>query len=324
MNRTHYFNYIEDKLGTLAYRINIKGKLNILDLHNHSENFYLYFLNKLFGYNFENVNAIKQNVEAIDLIDHGNKCICQISATNTKQKVESALAKELLKNYPTYEFKFISISKDSTDLRKETFKNPYGVQFDVQNDIIDNKSILNTILGKTAGEQKKLYQFIRDELGNDVDIVKLDTNLALIINILSKDDFSLPSKLIVNSFEIERKIEFNNLQITKELIEQYATYFQRVDNKYVQFDTQGSNKSLSVLQSINKSYIEESLKNTSANADSIFIKTVDNVIHKVLNSANYIQIPLDELELCVNVLIVDAFIRCKIFKNPSEYNYATA
>lgn len=33
MNRTHYFNYIEEKLGTLAYRINLRGKINILDLN---------------------------------------------------------------------------------------------------------------------------------------------------------------------------------------------------------------------------------------------------------------------------------------------------
>lgn len=76
MNRTHYYNYVEEKLGVLAYRINLKGKLNILDLHLHSENFYLHFLNKLYGWNFTNANPIKQNVEAIDLIDHTNKCIC--------------------------------------------------------------------------------------------------------------------------------------------------------------------------------------------------------------------------------------------------------
>jgi len=30
----------------------------------------------------------------------------------------------------------------------------------------------------------------------------------------------------------------------------------------------------------------------------------------------------NELELCINILIVDAFIRCKIFENPERYNYA--
>ncbi|MGV8880131.1 MAG: SMEK domain-containing protein [Sphingobacteriaceae bacterium] len=62
-------------------------------------------MNKVFGYRFENANEIKQNVEAIDLINHVKKRVCQVSATSTKQKVELALSKILLKQYPTYRFK---------------------------------------------------------------------------------------------------------------------------------------------------------------------------------------------------------------------------
>jgi hypothetical protein len=35
------------------------------------------------------------------------------------------------------------------------------------------------------------------------------------------------------------------------------------------------------------------------------------------------MIPQEEMEMCVGILVVDAFIRCKIFKNPNNYNYAT-
>ena len=44
------------------------------------------------------------------------------------------------------------------------------------------------------------------------------------------------------------------------------------------------------------------------------MKVIDAVIEKTQNSMNYQPIPIDELELCVNILVVDAFIRCKIFK----------
>ena len=75
MNRVKYFNYIEKKLTELACSINLRGKLNILELHNHSENFYAYFLNKLYGWDLKNLNIFKSNVEAIDLIDNTNKII---------------------------------------------------------------------------------------------------------------------------------------------------------------------------------------------------------------------------------------------------------
>lgn len=69
--------------------------MNILDLHVHSEDFYQNFFNILYGWNLENLNNQNklQNIEAIDLIDHSSKVIIQVSATNTKEKIESTLQK---------------------------------------------------------------------------------------------------------------------------------------------------------------------------------------------------------------------------------------
>src|SRR5665648_286079 len=96
MNRVDYFNYIEEKINFLAFRVDSRGKLNILDFHAHSENFYQHFFNKLFNWELINLNESKQNIEAIDLIDHSNKYIVQVSATNTKEKMEAALEKKII------------------------------------------------------------------------------------------------------------------------------------------------------------------------------------------------------------------------------------
>ena len=93
MNRSVYYNYVDVRLNLLALRIVGRGKLNILDFHLHSENFYLHFFNKLYLWKLENMNAVQQNVEAIDLIDKTNKIIFQVSATSTKAKIETTLAK---------------------------------------------------------------------------------------------------------------------------------------------------------------------------------------------------------------------------------------
>ena len=93
MERQNYFNYISTQLTILACRIECEGKLNILDLHIHAENFYRDFLSILFDWNLKNLNNENQNVEAIDLIDETNKCICQVSATGTKTKINNSLAK---------------------------------------------------------------------------------------------------------------------------------------------------------------------------------------------------------------------------------------
>lgn len=321
MNRSKYFEYIDERIHILAHRINTRGKLNILNLHLHSENYYLHFFNLLFDYQLVNLNSSAQNVEAIDLIDHKNKIIFQVSATCTKQKIESTLAKDIFKKYKGYSFKFISISKDATDLRTKTYSNPHSVPFNPSGDIYDNTSLLNIILGESPKRQREIYEFIKDELGEDVDIVKLDSNLATIINILSLEKWDdSNSDESYNSFEIERKIKYNELDDAREVIEEFCVYYKKVDEKYTEFDLLGANKSNSVLNSIRKEY--RKLKKTD-NKDYVFFETIESIKSKVLESKNIDNIPIDEIELCIDILVVDAFIRCKIFENPKNYNYAT-
>lgn len=319
MNRSDYFNYIESKLNWLAERINSRGKINILDLHLHSESFYLQFFNLLYEWQLINLNTVTQNVEAIDLVDNLNKYVVQISATSTKQKIETALKKNNISNYMGYRFKFISISKDATDLKKQTFANPHKINFDPLQDIFDITTILTKILSLGIDEQKRVYNFIKNELGNYVDYIKLDSNLATIINILSKEPLDYDGQIDnVTSFEIERKIGHNKLATTKTIIDDYSKHHAQLDEKYTQFDLQGVNKSYSILQLIKKIYVQEQTKLKNKNSDKLFFKVLEAVKNKVISSSNYIEIPIDELELCVNIVVVDAFIRCKIFDNPGN------
>jgi len=322
MNSIVYYNYIEERLHTLANRITTGGKLNMLSLHMHSENFYLHLFNLLYDYELENLNQSFQNVEAIDLIDHTNKIVAQVSATNTKVKIESALEKNIVNKYSDYTFKFISIAKYASNLRKNTFINPHFISFNPPEDIYDITSILNTILSTDIDRQKEIYQFIKKELGNEIDIVKLDSNLATIINILAKEKWDDTNKHdSTNAFEIERKIVYNDLDLAKSTIENYRIYYGKVDAKYSEFDHLGNNKSVSVLATFNREYLK--LKK-GENADRVFSFVIDAIKNRVLESANYVPIPIDELELCVDILTVDAFIRCAIFENPEGYNYVTS
>jgi hypothetical protein len=322
MNRPDYFNVIEERLNLLAFRIVSRGRLNILDFHGHSENFYRYFLNEVYGWTVENENDNKQNVEAIDLIDHTNKFVIQVSATASKQKIESSLSKDSIKNYKVYTFKFVSIASDADKLRRASFKNPHGINFTPSADIIDKNSVLSKIRGLHINDQERIYKFVKKELVTEIDPMKLEYNLASIINILSKEDWDKSESVAeINSYEIDRKISHNNLNAAKVIIDDYTVHYGRVDKIYTEFDSQGSNKSSSVLSTIRQEYAKA--KN-SLNDDQLFFEVISKVEEKVLNSSNYSSIPFDELELCVNILVVDAFIRCKIFENPNKYNYATA
>jgi hypothetical protein len=146
--------------------------------------------------------------------------------------------------------------------------------------------------------------------------------LASVINVLSKESWDESNQTdLVDSFEISRKISFNDLTKSKNIIEEYCVYYKKVDEKYSEFDTMGLNKSNSVLASIKREYLK--LKN-SGNSDYVFLSVIERIKNKVIESANFNEVPIDELELCVDILVVDAFIRCKIFDNPKDYNYASS
>lgn len=321
MNRPNYFNVIEERINLLALRIISRGRLNILDFHGHSENFYQHFLNELYGWAVSNENEIKQNAEAIDLVDHSNKLVLQVSATASKQKIESSLSKNSIKNHQGYTFKFVSIARDADELRKETFKNPHEIAFSPVSDIIDKNSILSKIRGLNIDDQERIYEFVKKELVNEIDPLKLESNLATVINILSKEDWDKSEPISeINSFEIDRKISFNQLSNSKEWIDEYYTYFTRINDIYSEFDKLGSNKSKTVLSTFKNVYLKS--KNEFL-GDELFDEIINKITERVLNSSNYEAIPIEELEQSIRIITVDAFIRCKIFENPEDYNYAT-
>jgi len=322
MNRLIYYDYINERLNTLANQIITNGKLNMLHLHIHSESFYQHLFNLLYDYNLINLNESLQNVEAIDLIDSKKGIVIQVSSANKKEKIESALKKNIIKQYSNYRFKFISIAKDAKNLRDKTYKNPHNISFNPKSDIYDITSILNTIFLTDIDKQKKIYQFIKKELGNEINPIKLESNLATIINILAKENWDESNEYEnPNPFEIENKITFNELESSKDIIKDYYTYYGKVNKKYNELDSLGHNKSNSVLASIKRKY--RKLKNKK-NGDEIFEAIIEKIQEEILRSSNYFSIPIDELELCIDILVVDAFIRCKIFENPKGYNYVTS
>jgi hypothetical protein len=313
MNRQSYINAIEGLLSGLAYRIEVRVKLNILDLNLHSENFYTHFLNLLFGWELTNLNTIYQSAESIDLVDDVNKIIAQVSSTAKKGKIDSALSKKSLSKYCEYRFKFISISKDGDELRRKDYSIPNNLIFSPKQDIIDIPSLLREVNGLGIDRMKGILEFLEKEIKPEPDPTKVESNLTEVIKILSKEDLALQEtdweKI---AFEIEEKISFNQLNRARDLVTDYAIYQSRIDKIYKDFDLAGANKSLSVLNRIRSEYKQLN----ASNPDDRFFEIIDKVVNLIRSSSNYTKMPDEELRLCVEILVVDAFIRCKIFENP--------
>lgn len=320
MGRTEYFNFIEERLSTLATRASVRSSLNLIDLNIHSENFFASLLNLLFDLELSNVNTDKHNIESIDLIDTNNKIVVQVSATATKQKIEKTLSKLILKDYADFSLWFMFIgNKDCNTLLKGEYKNPYTINFKPQENILYLKKILSIILGLSIEKIKEIYDLVRKEIGFTPDIVKYDTDLAKVINALSKDNFKneeFPNKL---DFEIEEKIRFNLLDTKRDFIREYSIYLGKLQEKYTEFDRAGKNTSVAVLNSLRTLYRE--LKNEKTESSKLFDEIIKQAKIKAKKSTNIEDVSEEMLELCIQIIVVDAFMKCKIFENPRKYGF---
>lgn len=129
---------------------------------------------------------------------------------------------------------------------------------------------------------------------------------------LSKED-SEDITFDIEDFKIDAKIAFNNLEYGKDVIRDCAGQYRRVQSIYDEYDGQGQNKSKSVLHKLHSIYLTEK---QHYQGDVLF-KRIEKAI---VESVNIASLPAgftrEELEMCADLLMVHAFMECKIFEKP--------
>ncbi len=100
------------------------------------------------------------------------------------------------------------------------------------------------------------------------------------------------------------------------IINNNALYEYLMNKIYGEFDQSGKLKSQSILMKINRIY--QKLNKGTSGGDELFFAIIRNLMDEMKNEEELIKanISIEELEMCVEIIVVDAFIRCKIFKKP--------
>lgn len=324
--RQRYYDYIAEKLAILTTQIKINGKLNLLHLNIQSETFYRDFLNHLFNYNLQSANDGKANYEAIDLIDYNNHIVVQITSTVTVQKINNTLKKEKIKalKEENYNLKFLFIVDEASKLKDKKFENIYEIDFESSRDFIDSATLLEKVTQLPIEKLTALYDFTRKEFGERPNITRISSNLATIINSLAKEDLeSVIEFSQLNEYDIEQKIILNDLiEIKESTFDEYKIYYGMLDRIYKTFIKDGTNKVASILRKLTSLYEKEMI--TSSTSIARFFNIIEKVEKEVLKDPLVAGIPEEEIEMCVRIIVVDTFIRCKIFKNPRGYTHVIA
>ena len=246
------------------------------------------------------------------MIDDSNHVLVQVTGSCTKKKIDHSL-EEIPVKYTGYHFYFAPIVLNAKEQRKYEYSPPHEVIFNPKTDILDIHFIADKIKGMTNIEGVgTIAMYVRNNIRHDTpSSVQLTSGLNDIICLLAKDSLN-ESDFDTADFEIEAKISFNNLSIyAKDIIEQYKIYYVNVQDIYKEYARQGNTKSMAVLQKLHKIYI--SLK-TQASGDALFMAIEKEIIKQIDHSNN--KLTEEQLEMCVDILMVHAFIECKIFEKP--------
>jgi hypothetical protein len=133
--------------------------------------------------------------------------------------------------------------------------------------------------------------------------------LAKIIKQLSEGEISLLTKPRPLSFKVDHKIDYNEVIRNYGIIEKLSLYSMIVDKLYNELEAGPKHK---VLDSINNCYLANRKPNQSA--DDIFDTVRFSLIQR-LEPEGVVEYS-EDLEWCVNIIMVDAFMRCKILEEP--------
>lgn len=163
-----------------------------------------------------------------------------------------------------------------------------------------------------------------------IQLTKLASNPTLLgaaINAIISADFedeTLNDLADTNSFDIAKKLEYNAIKRNKPLIEEYKVFYAKISSIYKELEDQGSFKKEKLLRKIRSAYLKakgsyvQGAKNEMdairEHADDIIEDIEDELLKSItLDNQNYAE----DLSFGITMVMVDAFMRCKILEEPS-------
>lgn len=317
MKNNKYFNAITERLDFFSVRVQHLGSMNLHDINIHAEYFFMHFLNQLYGWNLVNQNDFTANAPGVDLRYDGGQIVVQVTSTVTREKVQYSLNKLDATAFNGYTFKFLSIGKDADNLRNKIYTIPADIAFDPEKDILDIKAIYSSILGISIDKQKAIYELTLKYMSIDTPSEKRVKGLSRIIQILSGDKYlnTENQNYDKREFEIVDKIQKNKLDELQEKILDLSPYQLDVNKVYDAFDVEGVNKSRAVLHAINSVYLR--LKNTRQGQE-LFEAIAEDIYIGMQDEPNLREYNEEDIRYYIDIILADAFVRCKIFENPKN------
>lgn len=181
-------------------------------------------------------------------------------------------------------------------------------------DMIDNNPTIYTVELLKKWKKNHQEKILNSKNG------KLPSYFQQIVNAIAATNLMDAASSDAIPYDISEKIEYNCLKKNKYIVEEYNIHTSGLHNLYDELEEFGTIKKSVVLNRIRHLYLKAkgtltdgSIEDIRAKSDDIFDDVVDNVCTLVGDTH------LDEAELflAVQIVVVDAFIECKVLEKPA-------
>lgn len=304
-------------LAVLSRYVEGLNSIHYFDINTSSEDFFKGLLNRIYGYELENINIIDMNSCAIDLGDKKNKIAIQVTSNKKSEKIkytlEKFLEKELYKDYNKLMILIITEKQSSYSI---TFQANGKFDFEVDN-IIDYRDIIKEINGKDTQELQKIFEFIDQEFSipynmkNRNNSNEIDTIINL-ISFISDNKLEIPLSIKEDyepdpEYKIEKRFNEYAIFLKDTYKTLYAIYGEIIESieKELQMDVIKIKLISIFLKDISVKYLIQ-----NDNNPIIALESLVEYFESEMQNAN-----LKYDKMAIKGYLINQVIKCNIFPN---------
>lgn len=313
--RGDYCRSIQQVLVTYCGSLRVDGGGNLQDESIYAENIFRSILNEVYGWDLLNANATEFNNSGFDLIDRDRNILIQVSKDSSSGKIQSTLERLGKRAFPEpRRIKFMFLVEEAPKY-KVMFSPTQSFVFDVKQDVISIKTLMADIRDLPIERLRRVYDLVNQEIGITPNVKRIPTCLGRIVKALIPAALNEPAPVgEVVAFRIDDKIVTNALETRRHRIAEYASYTHLLTGLYSAYDAEGCNDGRLLLQSLPADY--DLAAKDSSDPSSIFDNLLDILLDRLDADGSLSDIDFEMRRHCVEIILVDAFMRCRIFKGP--------
>lgn len=279
-----------------------------------AENVFKEILNATYGWNLTNANAADPLTAGYDLIDDEEHILVQVSKDDSSEKIRHSFSALDASSFQGYTFKFMMLVPRHRRYSK-SFDPPRGIHFDGQEDVLDISSLMNYLHNLPLATVREVHELVEQHMMSAVDVRSIPTCLGKVVRaLIPKSLASFGDSGAVPVFRIDKKIEKNRLGAYRRRISEAAAYSHLITDLYAAYASAGTYDGQAILASLADDY--DRLVAREDDSLAVFDGLADVLLDRLADDAAVSDIPYEMRQRCVNIVLADAFMRCRIFEGP--------